>query len=64
MSKEMFAEHINKALHSAQFAAKDLRDASKHASQMEFIVLERALQMAVELELYLGRIEFALRNPE
>lgn len=64
MSKETFAEQINKALHSAQFAAKDLRDASKRASQMEFIVLERALQMAVELELYIGRIEFALRGQE
>ena len=46
MSKETFAEQINKALHSARFAAKDLRDASKRASQMEFIVLGRALQMA------------------
>lgn len=64
MGKEMFSEQINKALHSAQLAAKDLRDASKHASQMEFVVLGSALQMAVELELYLGRIEFALRNQE
>jgi hypothetical protein len=55
-------EHITKATDSAQFCWNDLRAASRNASPLEMLLLERLMEDAAKLAGSLARFRDALSD--
>jgi hypothetical protein len=55
-------EHITKAADSAQFCWNDLRVASRNASPLEMLLLERLMEDAAMLSQSLARFRDACRH--